>query len=319
MGFWNWLSGGSGSDLWNTMILGGIGGGSTLIKGLTGQSQEEWNQKQYELQRDTLNYNKWLNQEQMKREDETYQRTMSDMMAAGLNPNLALGGSAGAISSSAGSSLNSGASISAQNNSSLLQIFQAVQQAKDIESGIQLKSAQSEAANAQKNVADQQAEGQKLKNEWQQAENDFQKTLQTTQKLKEMAEALDKMGAAVLKSREIMGRELDGTYPNQPMENTSVSGSILGSGVTYSSSKPYKKAEPPKAPEAATKPSASTQDIRNAIESEMKKDNGHAGEFLGQLKAKQNPFTGKTIPDKEAEELENWFREKYKVYLGGQN
>ena len=50
-------------------------------------------QENFESQKEAYEYQKWLNEQQMTREDEAYQRKLKDMTAAGFNPILASGGS----------------------------------------------------------------------------------------------------------------------------------------------------------------------------------------------------------------------------------
>lgn len=50
-------------------------------------------QQNFQYQKDAYEYQKWLNEQQMTREDEAYQRKLKDMTAAGFNPILASGGS----------------------------------------------------------------------------------------------------------------------------------------------------------------------------------------------------------------------------------
>lgn len=50
-------------------------------------------QQNFESQQKAYEYQKWLNEQQMTREDEAYQRKLKDMTAAGFNPILASGGS----------------------------------------------------------------------------------------------------------------------------------------------------------------------------------------------------------------------------------
>lgn len=68
-----------------------IGGGAGLLKGvgdfITGQ-------KNYEVQKDLLNYQKAAQEESWRREDNAVQRRVADLKAAGLSPVLAAGSAA---------------------------------------------------------------------------------------------------------------------------------------------------------------------------------------------------------------------------------
>lgn len=64
---------------------------NTVLGAKNYKLQKEWNQKQQENWNRQFEYTKWLNQQQMQREDTAVQRRASDLEAAGMNRLMAAG------------------------------------------------------------------------------------------------------------------------------------------------------------------------------------------------------------------------------------
>lgn len=64
---------------------------NTVLGAKNYQLQKEWNKKQQENWNKQFEYTKWINQQQMKREDTSVQRRAADLQAAGMNRLMAAG------------------------------------------------------------------------------------------------------------------------------------------------------------------------------------------------------------------------------------
>lgn len=235
MGFWGFMNGmfrDRDASFANFTTVGGHAQVSDLIDNFTGKTQNDWNNKQYQLQKQQLEYNKELNDKLMQREDTAYSRSISDMMSAGLNPAMLYGGSVGSLSSSAGNQLNTATSTQALPAGSLAELAGFVMNMKNVLSQVEKNNA--EVKNIQADTI-----GKNLKNVFQQVENTFQILQKKSDLVKTIyGNKASKLNNALLEA-EVAGRERDGTYRNQPMISESSSWSGFSVSKSSSSTKPY--------------------------------------------------------------------------------
>ena len=123
---------------------------SGLWNDYTGKTVNEQN---LDFQRENLDYQKALQQQQFGREDSTYQRTVDDMRLAGLNP-LSMNGLNASGESIATSPMES------QKTSDI----QAINQILDVMNQVSVTRNNSTLTNAQANLINAQAQNQKIKN-----------------------------------------------------------------------------------------------------------------------------------------------------------
>lgn len=230
MGFWNQINPqNTASGFWNAITGGVHSQVAPFVNNFTGVSQDEWNEKQYQLQKDTLNYNKELNEKLMQREDTEYSRSISDMMSAGLNPAMLYGGSAGSLSSSAGNQLNSAPSTQALPAGSLAELAGFVMNMKNVLSQVEKNNAET------KNI-EEDTFGKKLKNIYQQVENTYQDIQKKQSIVSEWIKQHGNKYSNSLLEGEVKGRARDGTYQNQPVYSNSESTSVNVGPIGFSSS-----------------------------------------------------------------------------------
>lgn len=203
-----------------------------IVDNITGRSEKDFAREQFE-------YNKKLNELQMQREDSTYQRTIADLQAAGLNPNLLLGGSAGALSSSAGSPVSGVMPTGKGGLSDLIGLFNMVQTAKETDARVKNLEAGAASYNAK-------AAGDSINNQMKQIELTKYDLMVAARLLKTQNEAVRAEGAALLSkaitnltNQEYAGHEADGTYRNIPMITEYTSGGLLGAHGSHSSTVPF--------------------------------------------------------------------------------
>lgn len=203
-----------------------------IVDNITGKSQKEFAREQFD-------YNKELNELQMQREDTTYQRTIEDLQKAGLNPNLLLGGSAGALSASAGSPVSGVMPTGKGGISDLIGLFNMVQSAKEVDARVKNLEAGANAYN-------QKATGDTISNQMKQIELSKYDLMLASRLLKMNSETARNEGAALLSkaiatlnNQEYLGHEADGTYRNIPMISEYTSGGALGVHGSHSSTVPF--------------------------------------------------------------------------------
>lgn len=109
------------------------------------------------FQRENLDYQKALQREIFEREDTAYQRTVSDMRSAGLNP-LTMQGTNNAGEAISTESMHNDMQYTDNSN------LQAVSQILDVMNQIKTTSGNASVAQAQSNLINAQADSQKIKN-----------------------------------------------------------------------------------------------------------------------------------------------------------
>ncbi len=123
----------------------------------------------FKYQQDAYEYQKWLNAQQMEREDTAYQRKLNDITGAGFNPILAAGGSG-----SASSPLRAGVAPQMDDTSGALRdavgsIFQMISFKKDLamkDANIHLMKSQASKAAADAYRSQVEAAGQEIQNKY---------------------------------------------------------------------------------------------------------------------------------------------------------
>lgn len=213
MGFWGTMNGifrDRDASFANFITVGGHAQVSDLIDNFTGKTQNDWNNKQYQLQKDTLKYNKQLNELLMQREDTEYSRSISDMMSAGLNPAMLYGGSVGSLGSSAGNQLNTATSTQALPAGSLAELAGFVMNMKNVLSQVNRNDAEAE------NIRTS-TEGKKLDNIYKQIENTYADIQKKQAIVSEWIKQHGNKYSNSLLEGEVKGRARDGSYQNQPV------------------------------------------------------------------------------------------------------
>lgn len=113
-------------------------------------SQRNANRQNLGLSREQYDYQKLLNSQQQSREDMSYQRKVTDLRQAGLNPALALGGGSPTSALSAGSL---GSVDAPQHKSTVEQSILNAQMRRKNDIDISLADAQKELLEAQRDIA----------------------------------------------------------------------------------------------------------------------------------------------------------------------
>ena len=90
---------------------------NTVLGAKNYKLQKEWNKKQQENWNKQFEYTKWINQQQMQREDTSVQRRAADLQAAGMNRLMAAGNGAeaGTLTSFTGNAGGSAAQLNVPN------------------------------------------------------------------------------------------------------------------------------------------------------------------------------------------------------------